>query len=54
MTIFCHEFIITQEFSSPRTPQQNGVAERRNRTIIDANKTLLSDSLKVRDRSILH
>ncbi|GKF90435.1 ribonuclease H-like domain-containing protein, partial [Tanacetum coccineum] len=27
-----------------RTPQQNGVAERRNRTLIEASRTMLADS----------
>ncbi|KAI3665007.1 hypothetical protein L6452_43623 [Arctium lappa] len=30
--------------SAPRTPQQNGVAERRNRTLIEAARSLLADS----------
>nr|GEX69496.1 retrovirus-related Pol polyprotein from transposon TNT 1-94 [Tanacetum cinerariifolium] len=29
----------------PRTPQQNGVAKRKNRTLIEAAKTMLADSL---------
>ncbi|GJT34348.1 retrovirus-related pol polyprotein from transposon TNT 1-94 [Tanacetum coccineum] len=29
----------------PRTPQQNGVAERKNRTLIEAARTMLADSL---------
>ncbi|KAD2393087.1 hypothetical protein E3N88_40064 [Mikania micrantha] len=29
---------------APRTPQQNGVAERRNRTLIEAARTMLSDA----------
>nr|GFC62784.1 retrovirus-related Pol polyprotein from transposon TNT 1-94 [Tanacetum cinerariifolium] len=29
----------------PRTPQQNGIAERKNRTLIEAARTLLTDSL---------
>nr|GFC78850.1 retrovirus-related Pol polyprotein from transposon TNT 1-94 [Tanacetum cinerariifolium] len=33
------------EFSVPRTPQQNGIAERKNRTLIEAARTLLADSL---------
>nr|GEV12088.1 hypothetical protein [Tanacetum cinerariifolium] len=33
------------EFSVPRTPQQNGIAERKNRTLIKATKTMLVDSL---------
>ncbi|KAI3672760.1 hypothetical protein L6452_38859 [Arctium lappa] len=35
---------ISHNFSSVRTPQQNGVAERRNRTIIEAARSMLSDS----------
>nr|GEW65991.1 retrovirus-related Pol polyprotein from transposon TNT 1-94 [Tanacetum cinerariifolium] len=36
---------IKREFSVPRTPQQNGIAERKNRTLIEASRTLLADSL---------
>nr|GEX48813.1 hypothetical protein [Tanacetum cinerariifolium] len=36
---------IKREFSVPRTPQQNGVAERKNRTLIKAARTMLADSL---------
>nr|GFB30023.1 retrovirus-related Pol polyprotein from transposon TNT 1-94 [Tanacetum cinerariifolium] len=36
---------IKREFSVPRTPQQNGIAKRKNRTLIEAAKTLLIDSL---------
>nr|GEY82124.1 putative reverse transcriptase, RNA-dependent DNA polymerase [Tanacetum cinerariifolium] len=32
---------IKREFSNARTPQQNGVAERRNRTLIEAARTML-------------
>ncbi|GJS64571.1 putative ribonuclease H-like domain-containing protein [Tanacetum coccineum] len=35
---------IKREFSVARTPQQNGVAERRNRTLIEAARTMLVDS----------
>ncbi|KAI3681360.1 hypothetical protein L6452_36153 [Arctium lappa] len=35
---------ISHNFSTVRTPQQNGVAERRNRTIIEAARSMLSDS----------
>nr|GEW34751.1 putative ribonuclease H-like domain-containing protein [Tanacetum cinerariifolium] len=34
-----------REFSVPRTPQQNGIAERKNRTLIEAARTMLADSL---------
>ncbi|KAK8923637.1 hypothetical protein KSP39_PZI019220 [Platanthera zijinensis] len=44
MTKLCEDFGIFQEFSSPRTPQQNGIAERKNRTLIEAGRTLLSDT----------
>nr|GEU97591.1 hypothetical protein [Tanacetum cinerariifolium] len=33
---------IKREFSVPRTPQQNGIAERKNRTLIEAAKTMLN------------
>ncbi|GJZ64405.1 putative ribonuclease H-like domain-containing protein [Tanacetum coccineum] len=36
---------IKQEYSTSRTPQQNGVAERMNRTLIEAARTMLADSL---------
>ncbi|GJS73418.1 reverse transcriptase domain-containing protein [Tanacetum coccineum] len=35
---------IKREYSVARTPQQNGVAERRNRTLIEAARTMLDDS----------
>nr|GEV22370.1 hypothetical protein [Tanacetum cinerariifolium] len=35
---------IRREFSTARTPQQNGVAERKNRTLIEAARTMLTDS----------
>nr|GEV83893.1 hypothetical protein [Tanacetum cinerariifolium] len=36
---------ITREFSVPRTPQQNRIAERKNRTLIEDARTMLADSL---------
>nr|GEV90507.1 hypothetical protein [Tanacetum cinerariifolium] len=36
---------IKREFSVARTPQQNGIAERKNRTLIEAARTMLVDSL---------
>nr|GEX88075.1 retrovirus-related Pol polyprotein from transposon TNT 1-94 [Tanacetum cinerariifolium] len=36
---------IKREFSVARTPQQTKVAERKNRTLIEAAKTMLADSL---------
>ncbi|KAJ9561128.1 hypothetical protein OSB04_006288 [Centaurea solstitialis] len=35
---------ISQNFSSVRTPQQNGVVERRNRTLIEAARSMLSEA----------
>nr|GEU82554.1 hypothetical protein [Tanacetum cinerariifolium] len=35
---------INKDFSVARTPQQNGVAERKNKTLIEAAKTMLHDS----------
>ncbi|GJR10584.1 putative ribonuclease H-like domain-containing protein [Tanacetum coccineum] len=35
---------IKREYSVARTPQQNGVAERRNRTLIEVARTMLADS----------
>ncbi|GKD34809.1 putative ribonuclease H-like domain-containing protein, partial [Tanacetum coccineum] len=35
---------IKREFSVARTPQQNGVAKRKNRTLIEASRTMLADS----------
>nr|GEU41573.1 hypothetical protein [Tanacetum cinerariifolium] len=42
---FCELKGIKREFSVPRTPQQNGIVERNNRTIIEAARTMLADSL---------
>ncbi|GJS86499.1 putative ribonuclease H-like domain-containing protein [Tanacetum coccineum] len=36
---------IKREFSVARTPQQNGVAERKNKTLIEATRTMLADLL---------
>ncbi|GJT70650.1 putative ribonuclease H-like domain-containing protein [Tanacetum coccineum] len=44
MSEFCEKKGIKKEFSVARTPQQNGVAERRNRTLIEAARTMLADS----------
>ncbi|GJT74689.1 putative ribonuclease H-like domain-containing protein [Tanacetum coccineum] len=41
---FCIEKGIKREYSVARTPQQNSVAERRNRTLIKAARTMLADS----------
>ncbi|GJW50639.1 ribonuclease H-like domain-containing protein [Tanacetum coccineum] len=44
MNQFCKRKGIKREFSVARTPQQNEVAERKNRTLIEAVRTMLADS----------
>nr|GFA57570.1 hypothetical protein [Tanacetum cinerariifolium] len=44
MNDFCTKKGIKREFSNARTLQQNGVAERRNRTLIEAARTMLADA----------
>ncbi|GJZ88063.1 ribonuclease H-like domain-containing protein [Tanacetum coccineum] len=43
MNQFCEMKGIKREFSVARTPQQNRVAERKNRTLIEAARTMLAD-----------
>ncbi|GJS57111.1 putative ribonuclease H-like domain-containing protein [Tanacetum coccineum] len=45
MNEFCAKKGIKRKFCVPRTPQHNGVAERKNRTLIEAARTMLADSL---------
>jgi transposase InsO family protein len=40
---FLDEEGIKHEFSSPYTPQQNGVVERKNRTLIDMTRIILDE-----------
>nr|GEX47463.1 hypothetical protein [Tanacetum cinerariifolium] len=44
MNDFCSRKGIKREFSNDRTPQQNEVVERRNRTLIEAAKTMLANA----------
>ncbi|GJS94052.1 putative ribonuclease H-like domain-containing protein [Tanacetum coccineum] len=44
MNQFCEMKGILRQFSIARTPQQNGVAERRKRTLIKVARTMLADS----------
>jgi transposase InsO family protein len=46
---FLDEEGIKHEFLAPYTPQQNGVAERKNRTLIEMARTIL-DEYKTLDR----
>nr|GEW55843.1 hypothetical protein [Tanacetum cinerariifolium] len=43
---FLDEVGITQQFSAARTPQQNGVVERRNRTLVEAARIILTFIMK--------
>ncbi|GJX55875.1 putative ribonuclease H-like domain-containing protein [Tanacetum coccineum] len=43
MNQLCEMKGIKREFSVARTPHQNGVAERKNRTLIEAARTMLAD-----------
>lgn len=42
--MFCDEYGIEHNFSAPRTPQQNGVVERKNRALEEISRTLLNDT----------
>jgi transposase InsO family protein len=46
---FLEEEGIKHEFSSPYTPEQNGVVERKNRTLMDMTRTMLEE-YKTSDR----
>ena len=39
----CKESKIKKDISTPYNPQQNGVAERKNRTIMEAGRAMLHD-----------
>ncbi|GJS09943.1 putative ribonuclease H-like domain-containing protein [Tanacetum coccineum] len=45
MNELCAKKGIKREFSVAKTPQQNGVAKRKNKTLIEADRTMLADSL---------
>ena len=40
---YCKENGIDQNFSAPRTPQQNGVVERKNRVLTEMARTMLNE-----------
>jgi len=41
---FCEKHGISHSFSAPRTPQQNGVVERKNRSLEELARTMLNES----------
>jgi len=41
---FCEKHGIVDEFSSPRTPLQNGVVERKNRTLQEMARTMIHEN----------
>ncbi|GKD94794.1 putative ribonuclease H-like domain-containing protein [Tanacetum coccineum] len=45
MNELCAKKGIKRDFSMAKTPRKNGVAERKNRTLIEAARTMLADSL---------
>jgi hypothetical protein len=40
---FCHDLGLEHQFSSPYTPPQNGVVERKNRTLCEMARTMLHE-----------
>ena len=44
MKITCEDKGIHNAFFAPRTPQQNDAVERKNRTLIEASRTMLGES----------
>ena len=44
MNELCKYNGISHQFSTPGTPQQNGVVERKNRTLIEAGRTMLQEA----------
>ncbi|KAD2392713.1 hypothetical protein E3N88_39690 [Mikania micrantha] len=44
MEEFCNSKGIQQQFSAPYEPQMNGVAKRKNMTLIETARTMLADS----------
>ena len=44
MASFCKDKFIKQEFTVPFNPEQNGMAERMNRTLVEMTRCMLKDS----------
>jgi transposase InsO family protein len=45
---FCLEYGVDQQFSAPRVPQQNGVVERKNRTLFKMARMMLDEHMTPR------
>ncbi|WJX24545.1 hypothetical protein P8452_13640 [Trifolium repens] len=45
---FCEDHGIVNEFSAPRTPQQNGVVERKNRSLQEMARTMMHETKLVK------
>jgi transposase InsO family protein len=45
---FCLEHDIDQQFSTPCVPQQNGIVEQKNRTLVEMNRTMLDEHMTPR------
>ena len=43
LTPFCSDQGLEHQYSSPYTPQQNGVVERKNRTLVEMARTMLDE-----------
>ena len=41
--IFCSSLGLEHQFSSPYVPQQNGIVERKNRTLVEMARTMLDE-----------
>ena len=41
---FCEKHVINHNFSAPRTPQQNGVVERKNMSLEELARTMLNEN----------
>ena len=42
--LFCEENGILHNFSTPITPQQNGIVERKNRSLLEMARTMVNDN----------
>ena len=42
--LFFNENDISHDFSCPRTPQQNGVVEQKNRTLQEMSRTMINET----------